>query len=45
MKSDCGKEFEVDGIAKNKKRCDNCQKQYIRKIKTEKQKIYRQREK
>lgn len=23
---DCGKEFEVDGVVKNKKRCDKCQK-------------------
>lgn len=23
---DCGKEFEIDGIVKNKKRCDDCQK-------------------
>ena len=25
---DCGKEVEVDGIVKNKKRCDECQKAY-----------------
>lgn len=25
---DCGKEFEVDGIVKNKKRCDECQKEF-----------------
>ena len=25
---DCGKEVEVDGIVKNKKRCDECQKKY-----------------
>ena len=38
---DCGKEVEVDGIVKNKKRCDECQKRYIRKLKTEKQREYR----
>ena len=38
---DCGKEVEVDGIVKNKKRCDECQKIYIRKLKTEKQREYR----
>lgn len=27
---DCGKEFEVDGVVKNKKRCDKCQKEYIK---------------
>lgn len=27
---DCGKEFEVDGIVKNKKRCDKCQKEYVK---------------
>ena len=25
---DCGKEFEVDGIVKNKKRCDSCYKDH-----------------
>ena len=38
---DCGEEVEIDGIVKNKKRCDNCQKKYIRKLKTDKQKEYR----
>lgn len=38
---DCGEEFEVDGIVKNKTRCDRCQDKYIRKIKTEKQREYR----
>ena len=28
---DCGKEVEVDGIVKNKKRCDECQREYIKK--------------
>lgn len=28
---DCGEYFEVDGIVKNKKRCDKCQKEYVRK--------------
>lgn len=41
---DCGKEVVVDGIVKNKKRCDECQKKYIRKLKTEKQREYRKRE-
>ena len=27
---DCGQEFEVDGIVKNKKRCDICQKEYVK---------------
>lgn len=40
---DCGEEVVVDGIVKNKKRCDECQKIYIRKIKTEKQREYRQK--
>lgn len=31
----------VDGIVKNKTRCDECQKIHIRKIKTEKQREYR----
>lgn len=38
---DCEKEVEVDGITKNKKRCDECQKIHIRKLKTEKQREYR----
>jgi len=38
---DCGKEVVVDGIVKNKTRCDECQKIHIRKIKTEKQREYR----
>lgn len=25
---DCGKEFVVDGMVKNKKRCDECQKKH-----------------
>lgn len=44
IEPDCGKEVVVDGIVKNKKRCDECQKKYIRKLKTEKQREYRKRE-
>ena len=40
---DCKKEFIVDGIVKNKCRCDDCQKDRIRKIKTAKQREYRQK--
>lgn len=38
---DCDNDIEVDGIVKNKTRCDECQKIHIRKIKTEKQREYR----
>lgn len=38
---DCGKEFVVDGNIKNKKRCDECQKTYLRQLKTIKQREYR----
>ncbi|MBR0596957.1 hypothetical protein [Sinanaerobacter chloroacetimidivorans] len=40
----CGKQIELKGIVKNKKRCNDCQKSYNRKIKTEKQRIYRTRQ-
>lgn len=32
---DCGKEFEVDGVVKNKYRCDDCQKEEVKRIKRE----------
>lgn len=38
---DCRKEFVVDGNIKNKKRCDECQKTYLRQLKTIKQREYR----
>lgn len=34
---DCGSEFEVAGIVKNKKRCDQCQKEYRKRYKAEKE--------
>lgn len=41
---DCGVEVIVDGIVKNKYRCDDCQAKYIRRRKTEKQQEYRKKE-
>lgn len=41
---DCRSEVVVDGIVKNKYRCDDCQARYIRKRKTEKQREYRKKE-
>ena len=38
---DCGKEFEVDGIVKNKKRCDDCQAIHIRNYEREKKRRQR----
>lgn len=38
---DCGEEFVINGIVKNKYRCDECQEKYIRILKTEKQREYR----
>jgi hypothetical protein len=38
---DCGKVFTVDGVVKNKIRCDDCQESHIRQLKTEKQREYR----
>ncbi len=38
---DCGEEFIVSGIVKNKYRCDECQERHIRQLKTEKQREYR----
>lgn len=40
---DCGKEFEVDGVVKNKKRCDSCQSKYRRIYKAVKEKERRSR--
>lgn len=40
---DCGKEFEVDGVVKNKKRCDSCQTKYRRMYKALKEKERRSR--
>lgn len=37
---DCGKEFEVNGIIKNKKRCDVCQTQYRKRMINENAKKY-----
>ena len=37
---DCGKEFEVDGVVKNKKRCDECQIQHRKKVINENAKKY-----
>lgn len=36
---DCGKEFVVDGIVKNKNRCPDCYKKYIAKLNSEKYRI------
>lgn len=41
---DCGISFITSGIVKNKCRCDDCQVEHIRKIKTEKQREYRAKE-
>ena len=38
---DCGEEFEVKGNSNKRIRCDDCQKKHLRKIKTEKQRKYR----
>ena len=38
---DCGMSFITNGIVKNKCRCDDCQEKHIRKLKTEKQREYR----
>lgn len=38
---DCGKWFDIDVKNKRTCRCDSCQKEYTRKIKTEKQRNYR----
>lgn len=38
---DCGKEFEVDGIVKNKKRCNDCQAIHIRNYEREKKRRQR----
>ena len=38
---DCGKEFEVDGIVKNKKRCDDCQAEHVRNYEREKKRRQR----
>jgi DNA-directed RNA polymerase subunit RPC12/RpoP len=38
---DCGKEVEIDSVVKNKIRCNDCQKLYIRQLKTNKQREYR----
>ena len=40
---DCGMTFITSGVVKNKYRCDDCQEKYIRKLKTEKQREYRNR--
>lgn len=40
---DCGKEFEVGGVVKNKKRCDSCQTKYRRMYKALKEKERRSR--
>lgn len=40
---DCGKDFEVDGIVKNKKRCDDCQAEYRRAYKATKERERRER--
>lgn len=40
---DCGKEILVNGIVKNKRRCDECQEIYNRKNKTIKQRKYREK--
>ena len=37
---DCGKEFEVDGVVKNKKRCDKCQDKLNKINKSNRNKLY-----